>query len=463
MTKLELEVGDLLLDLDNPRLGTVETQAEALEAIVELDTNHFKNMMRSIKEHGLDPGDAFYVLRSEEEEGAYVVVDGNRRLAALKVLTDPTVLQGTKLGTNVSRLIAKVAEGFDPAATAVLSTTLFDDRDIANEWIMRRHGRSMEGEGRIGWGPLEIDRFKKERTILDVIEFVERNSTFTDEVWQQVKHSVENAPYVLRRLLESKRGREWLGMTVKTVDGAKLPYFDRDPQFVIALLTKLFSDINAKKVDTRRLNKAQDVEDYFDGLPDDLHPAADEKKGEPQSFKDAVVKDTSGRPRVGKAAASKAKKEKTVRTSPPRPTLAPPRHTFTEPATEKGRQLLREASKIKLQDFPLGCAFILRSFLEHTIDTYMVRENMAFWEGDKQIELRIRAERVIKHLVAAGTAKSSDLQGVKTTLTSKSDPASIQSLNNYHHDRYHLPSSDEALRNAWESAIPLYMAVYGKA
>ena len=461
MEKLELEVGELLLDVENPRIGSADTQAEALEAIVELDSSHFKNMMRSIKEHGLDPGDSFYVLQSEEEESAYVVVDGNRRLAALKVLNDPTILQGTTLGANLIKQIAKVAEGFNPERTKVLSAVLFDNRDIANEWILRRHGRSMEGEGRISWGPLEIERFKKERTTLDVIDFVERNSTFSDDIWRQVKHSVENAPNVLRRLIDSRCGREWLGVTVKNVDGAKVPFFDRDPEFVVTLLSRLFADIDGKKVDTRSLNKAQDIEDYFDALPDELHPS-DTPRGQLQSFKDAVVPVTAGRPRLSKVAGAQTKKDKTVKTSPPRATLAPSRHPFAQPATEKGKQLLREAAKVRLRDFPLGSAYILRSFLEHTVDVYMTQEKIPFFENSKQLELKLRADRVIKHLVANKRAEMKHLKGVNRTLTSNSDPASIQALNDYHHDQYQVPAVD-VLRNAWETAIPLFVAVYGKA
>ena len=54
------------------------------------------------------------------------------------------------------------------------------------------------------------------------------------------------------------------------------------------------------------------------------------------------------------------------------------------------------------------------------------------------------------------------LKGVNRTLTSNSDPASIQALNDYHHDQYQVPAVD-VLRNAWETAIPLFVAVYGKA
>ncbi len=59
----EPEIDVFLLDLENPRTGTVEGQSEALEAVVRLNPQHFRNMMASIKENGLDPGDSFYVIR----------------------------------------------------------------------------------------------------------------------------------------------------------------------------------------------------------------------------------------------------------------------------------------------------------------------------------------------------------------------------------------------------------------
>lgn len=95
--KLEVDIGDLDLDLENPRTGRVESQSDALAAIVRLNARNFKNMMQSIKEHGLDPGDSFYLVQENEDDDPYTVVDGNRRLAALKVLSQPDLLQGTDL------------------------------------------------------------------------------------------------------------------------------------------------------------------------------------------------------------------------------------------------------------------------------------------------------------------------------------------------------------------------------
>ena len=55
---LELSIDELLLDLDNPRLGSTSSQSEALASIVRLNPGHFLNLMESIRDDGLDPGDS---------------------------------------------------------------------------------------------------------------------------------------------------------------------------------------------------------------------------------------------------------------------------------------------------------------------------------------------------------------------------------------------------------------------
>lgn len=469
MARMELSVDDLLLDPDNPRIGGADSQAEALEAIVRLDANHFRTMMRSIVDHGLDPGDSLYIINETEDGEGYTVVDGNRRLAAIKVLNEPAVLQGTGLGDTIVKRLAKVAEDYDSASADLISCVLFDTRADADEWILRRHGRGMEGEARIPWGTLEIQRFQKDRTVLDVIDFVERNSTFSNDDWTQVRAEIEAKPSVLRRFLDSKKGRDWLGMSVRDEGGEKVPVFTQSPKFVLDVLTCIFEGIHAKRIDTRSHNKASEIEAYFDGLPNELHPLAKPSKT-PTAFRDAEVKDDQNRPRQKKSRASSAAtkaaaKSKTTKTKAPRSTLAPSRHNFAQPTTSKGQALVREASRLRLADTPLSAAFVLRAFLQHTLEKYMTDECIPMWETNSkgssvQLKLSQKAERVIQHLVDNKKATGADLRGVKRTLTGKTDPASIQALNDYHHDKYDVPAAD-VLRNAWDTAEPLFIAIYG--
>ncbi len=456
LEKLELDIDDLLLDLHNPRLGHVNSQSEALTAIIELDSRHFKTMMDSIKLHGLDPGDSFYILGEEGLED-YVVVDGNRRLAALKVLHEPNMLQATAVAEAVRTKLAKAALGFDRKLISSVSCVLFDDRSVADDWILRRHGRGMEGEARIPWGSLEIQRFQKDQTVLDVIDFVAKNSTFTNDRWGQIRASIESKPSVLKRLVDSKALKTLLGLSINEVEGERQPSFTADPNTALNVLSKIFEDIADGDLDTRTINKAEDIKGYIDELPAEIKKG---KLGQARKFRETEIKDKQIRPRqLAARGPARPTKKSTVR--PPRPTLAPKKHPFQQPASPKGQRLLFEASRIKLNEMPLSCAFILRAFLEHTIEVYMSANNMPFVDTKGyNIDLKHRADSVIQHMIAAKVAKADDLRGAKRTLTNTADAASIQALNDYHHNKFHIPTG-EALRSAWDSAEAMYIAVYG--
>lgn len=453
MERLELTVDNLLLDLNNPRIGHVESQSDALNAIIELDHRHFRTMMESIREHGLDPGDSLYVIEDDESED-YVVVDGNRRLAALKVLFQPSLLQPLPLGDSLKTRLASIAREFNSSSIPEINCVVFDNRSIADEWILRRHGRGMDGEERIPWGTLEIQRFQKDQSVLDVIEFVEHNASFTTDRWAKVKEEVEKKPSVLKRFLDSRPLRDFLKLSVSEVEGERIPSFGVDTDSAVKALTRIFSDIADGEIDTRTHNKSDDIKDYVEELSTGIDPA----ESAPTKFRDA-------RPAEEKPATQTKKNPAPVKTSrpkAPRPRLAPPRHPFQQPETSKGQRLLYEASRIKLKDFPLASAFLLRACLEHAIDTYMEANGLPRWDTKKNraLELKHRAQSVIDHIGTAQPARKQDLRGAQRTLTDTNDPASIQALNDYHHNKYHIPTED-TLRTAWDASEALFLSVYG--
>ena len=456
-TRTEAEVGDLLLDLENPRTGTVEGQADALEAIIKRNSQHFRNMMISIKENDLDPGDSFYVIADDEDEDSYVVVDGNRRLAALKVQNNPVLLDGTKLGESVKKRLRDAAGSFDPIEP--VSCVVFESREDANEWIERRHGKGLEGEGRIAWGTLESDRFQRDRTVLDVIGFVERNSTYEEADWQRIRKSVETSPTTLRRFLVSKTGKQVLGFVEKGErDG---PSFKREPAYIIKILSQLFNDIDAGEVNSRTYNKASDIEEYFQSSSAALG-LGKQRDTAPHDFATTDVKDGIKRPRLATQASSSAP-AKTKKITPPRLTLAPGRHPFAEPTEEKGKQLLREASRMRFRDVPLGCAFLFRAMLEFAIDTKMRASSIPDKNAaGETLDLKGRFNAVADHLTntAGRLGKKGDLNPIKTTLNAKHGTVTIGALNGYIHNRFQKPSPDD-LRNAWDHSTPLFTAIFG--
>ena len=81
-------VSQLLLDEENPRLpsSVVRDQQSMLDYIA--DTTAIEELMDAIAENDFFPGEPLIVVRHKKKD-TYTVVEGNRRLTALKLLQDP--------------------------------------------------------------------------------------------------------------------------------------------------------------------------------------------------------------------------------------------------------------------------------------------------------------------------------------------------------------------------------------
>jgi hypothetical protein len=83
----EIEIENLLLDKDNPRLPEelVEREQESLVNYIANEYNTIE-VARSIAEHGFFESEVLIAIKSSK--GKAIVVEGNRRLTALKILRD---------------------------------------------------------------------------------------------------------------------------------------------------------------------------------------------------------------------------------------------------------------------------------------------------------------------------------------------------------------------------------------
>ena len=92
MAGIELTLDELLLDLENPRISRADNQREALQKVIENQDVKLVVLAESIVMDGLNPMDRWLVLKSPSELGKYVVLEGNRRLAAIRVLNNKHML-----------------------------------------------------------------------------------------------------------------------------------------------------------------------------------------------------------------------------------------------------------------------------------------------------------------------------------------------------------------------------------
>ncbi|HXL25103.1 MAG TPA: ParB/Srx family N-terminal domain-containing protein, partial [Chthoniobacterales bacterium] len=113
MPARDLKIENLLLDVENPRISRAGGQKDALQKIIEDQDVKLVALAESIIEDGgLNPMDRLLVIRSPDVKDKYVVLEGNRRFAAIKILHNPAVLTGLEVRAMIQKRFEDLATGF---------------------------------------------------------------------------------------------------------------------------------------------------------------------------------------------------------------------------------------------------------------------------------------------------------------------------------------------------------------
>jgi hypothetical protein len=154
MPEIKLNIRDLALDHDNPRISHAAGQQEALQKIVNDQKTKLVKLAQSIVEHGLNPMDRFLVLRINRSPKTYIALEGNRRIAVFKMLTNPAVMSGLDMPPQMKRIFERLANNFKKTFIEPLSCFELSSREEGRYWLNLRHNI---GRGRRG-RQLEVSR-----------------------------------------------------------------------------------------------------------------------------------------------------------------------------------------------------------------------------------------------------------------------------------------------------------------
>lgn len=130
-----ISLGDLSLDLENPRLPiSFRKEVRSKENIINwlLEDASIIELMLAIGENDFFIGEALLAIASNDEDGKYIIVEGNRRLASLFLLNDPSL---AKIHT---RKIEKVLQEtrFRPTTVPCI---VFKERSEILQYLGYRH------------------------------------------------------------------------------------------------------------------------------------------------------------------------------------------------------------------------------------------------------------------------------------------------------------------------------------
>lgn len=146
MQIVDIEPHKLKLDRRNPRFGLSEASSETEALKFLLETADLKELWNSIAERGFEK---FEPLVATEEGNELIVLEGNRRLAAVKLLLDPSLLEKEAPRRRVPSIPAEKLE-----TCRKLPVVIVKDREAAAGYIGFKH---VNGPAR--WSSLAKARF----------------------------------------------------------------------------------------------------------------------------------------------------------------------------------------------------------------------------------------------------------------------------------------------------------------
>lgn len=211
-----IEFNLIKLDQENVRFGgdIAQNQREAIELMLAdpEDTKKILKLSEHIAQYGLDPTELQLVM--PENDDSFVVLEGNRRLTALKLLQRPDLCIHEKFLKDFYAAHQQIKGRFPREIDCSVVPTR-EDGDI---WIELKHTGQNGGIGRVSWDSDIRDERRARQTGIESIgrqirEIVRDNPAIFDEI---VVGDIYQIPVTtLTRLFSSKRAQDSLGVFVR--------------------------------------------------------------------------------------------------------------------------------------------------------------------------------------------------------------------------------------------------------
>ena len=358
------------MDGKNPRLGAANGASQ--QEIIQYLFDHDKAMdlAHSIASRGYFPTEPLLVIK---ERNKHVVVEGNRRCAALKVLNNPDILdqsganrvrylRGSRYRSisSVPAIIAPNRRATDHivAGRHIRSPVLAWQPGNKARFIISKLGHGYDSDtlqSKLGFSQQEIQEAKK----ITVIDRMARAIDLSGKLKKKVESPRSNIVSTIDRVFESSAGQKFL--KIKPSPNHGIIGSTTQEEFMRAFKL-LVEDIASGKENSRTLNTHDDIEQYFKHR----NPKAI-AKGSGRFEPESIIQQE---PAAASALSSKRRpKQKKIHA-----TVIPSNLKIRCTDNRRIIDIRRELIKLKHEKFPNAGAALLRVFFELTVKDYLIRK-----------------------------------------------------------------------------------------
>lgn len=381
-----ITVANLQLDIANARLGDEQqTQQQVYLKLAEQQGKRLISLAKDIVEHGLDPSTLPIVVPTDDRRRRYVVIEGNRRVLALKALETPAILSGA-LGTSEQKALASLSNTYHENPLEEINCVIFDTEEDARHWILVRHTGNNDGAGLVEWDSNELDRWrarhgdgaKSRRPGGQALDFIERitNAKVAGKL-------VTN----LDRLVKSRGCRASLGLDL--IDGELVALYPAEE--VRKGLEKIIGDLTSKQIKVKDIYDNDDRLNYLGKFTADELPNPQKRLKVPVPLSELQL----GRQKA--KAVPPPKQKARSRPKPTQRTTVIPSNCNLNPKLPRLNTIYNELLTLDVATYPNAAAVLLRVFLELSVDHYL-NQTPSLKPAGRQPTLADKLKLVATHL-----------------------------------------------------------------
>lgn len=503
-TTKTVPVSKLTFDQTNARLGDVQTdQASTATALANKVGARLVDISSDIVSAGLDPLSSLAVTPEGAPPGKYRVIEGNRRLLALKSLHDPEILINSNFQPSTVKRIRTLADQFAKNPITSIRCVVFDEEAEARHWIVLRHTGANDGVGLVEWDANEKDRYLSRHGAAlrnpagQVIDFVDAHLTSGHIKNPRILTNVQ-------RLINDKQVRQLLGIEI--IEKIVHSHYPGDE--VIKGLAKIVDDLRSGRKKVADVYHKEDRGTYLNEFGTENRPSTNTRLEEPLplssldvsspgysaqanrgstelaqtgrgSSPDNSTEDSaSGSPNDHDTSGSSIPGDPSAKSGNTPPNVAGSQRSRAKPHQDRrtviprgcilwitnGRinSIYNELRNLDCIEYTNAASVLLRVFIELSVDHHLTVNGIYSEESTLNTPLAKRLKDLADWLCTEGIV---DIQ-LKRTLTKVADGpgvlgASTVTFHQYVHNSYTFPQAND-LRIAWDELQPFMSAIWVK-
>lgn len=414
------------------------------------------NLIDDIVRHGINPTDLPIVVPDPNESNVYQVMEGNRRIASLKLLYFPDL--AAKVFQAEPRVLKRLEgfrkdflDQFQDQYKKVLCV-VYPTPEDAHHWIYLRHTGENEGRGITPWDKSARDRFR-----LQIAERKHTIATQVVEILTREGYLESDAPVVLstvERMVKDPDVASKLHIEL-VEDEVKLPSDPQLREFALKVLQRIALDTvekdpqtKRKRLTSRHINQKSQRLEYLARIIAQISPSDKETpvvEMEAPTLPSAPVK---GRP-APPSPVTPTSIPASVPTLPSRPP-ATRDYKKRQGVAAKGvrvghstlKHLYQELCKLDANRYPNIGIMGIRVFLEGSLDVFIQRfadeSEFKDWKNVPgapfKLPLSQKTARVINYLEQRGILPANVTQAIRKYQSNKDNLLSIDTLQAYLHN-----------------------------